>query len=586
VTNRFVLGHVIIGLVLGCHALAHGQTLTSIEVTPADPVLSVGETQPFTAIGTMSDGSMQTLMRAIAIGASSTQNPTFEGHGCAVMDDGTVRCWGFNLYGQLGNGTIVDSSTPVQVSGIWNASAVDAGFHHTVALLEDGAVATWGRNDFGQLGNGSTGGYSDTPGAVVDLPLDPGTGLPLRAIAIAAGDKHTVALLENQTVWSWGWNAKGQLGNNSTVDSPLPVQVENISTATTLTARFRNACVILSDRTIRCWGENEGGQLGDGDSTGYSAIPVQVQGISTAIAIDSGDHHTLAVLDGGEMRAWGRNFEGQLGHGDNTAHPLPVEVLTISTATATTGGDIHSGALLADHTIKCWGRNPAGALGNGVPLPGMNSNVPVDVVNINTATAVVAGGLCTHALLADGSVWSWGENQMGQLGNGAPPTDSSTPVPVSGIFGLVWSSSNTAVAAIDPTTGIATALSPGMTTITATSGGISGSSTLIVSSATGIQEPPVLGRYIDRLEQCQPNPFNPTTLVQYSISRDSHVRLAILNIHGQLVRTLVDAWQGRNAYRVVWDGKDNDGRLVPNGIYMSSLVTGDFKQTRKVVVVR
>ena len=172
--NPFVLVHVTIGLVvLGCSALAHGQTLTSIEVTPTDTALSVDETQPFTAIGTLSDGSMQTLMRAIAIGASSTQKPTFEGHGCAVMQDGTVRCWGFNLYGQLGNGTIVNSSTPVQVSGISNARAVDAGFHHTVALLEDGAVWTWGRNDFGQLGNGSTGGNSDTPGAVVGLPLDP-----------------------------------------------------------------------------------------------------------------------------------------------------------------------------------------------------------------------------------------------------------------------------------------------------------------------------------------------------------------------------------------------------------------------------
>jgi len=142
------------------------------------------------------------------------------------------------------------------------------------------------------------------------------------------------------------------------------------------------------------------------------------------------------------------------------------------------------------------------------------------------------------------------------------------------------------VATIDPTTGIVTALSPGMTTITATSGGISASVSVIVTQTTGIQESPVSGTYSDRLEQCQPNPFNPATLVQYSISRDSHVRLAIFNIHGQLVRTLVDEWQGRNAYRLVWDGKDNDGRLVASGIYISSLVAGDFIQTRKAVLAR
>ena len=584
-TNRFVLWHVIIGLVLGCSALAHGQTLTSIEVTPAGPVLSVGETQPFTAIGTMSDGSMQTLMRAIAIGASSTQLATFEGHGCAVMQDGTVRCWGYNFYGQLGNGTIVDSSTPVQVSGISNARAVDAGLHHTVALLADGAISTWGRNDFGQLGNGSTGGYSATPGAVVGLPLDSGTGLPLRAIAIAVGDKHTVALLENGTVWSWGWNAKGQLGNDSTVDSPLPVQVVNISTATTLTARFRNACVILSDETIRCWGENEGGQLGDGNDTLYSAIPVQVQGISTAIAIDSGDHHTLAVLDGGEMRAWGRNFEGQLGHGDNTDHPLPVAVLGISTATATTGGDIHSGALLADHTIKCWGRNPAGALGNGVPLPGMNSNVPVDVVNISTATAVVAGGLCTHALLADGSVWSWGENELGQLGNGAPPTDSSFPVLVSGIFGLVWSSSNTAVAAIDPTTGIATALSPGMTTITATSGGISASVSLMVSNQVAVTDSPPAARPFE-FASPWPNPAEHTMNFEFELPALAVVRAEVVDVGGRRVLSLLeDGVLAAGSHRLRWDGRDSSGRPVAPGVYLVRISAGAAAAVRRIVVI-
>jgi len=369
-------------------------------------------------------GTGGTGLRAIAIGAGSTTMGTFEGHTFAVMEDGTVRTWGANNEGQLGDGNATprtdankydfDSDVPVAVPGITNAVAMAGGIYHTLVLLGDGTVRAWGNSKFGQLGNGTTT-QSFTP---VEVKLPSGQLLS-NVVEIAAGDYHSVARLNDGTVWGWGWNAYGQLGNGTDVDSPNPVQVVGLpGAATALSARFRGSGVILADadRTLRLWGDNEGGQLGDGNDTGHSNIPVQPVGITDAVALDAGDHHNLVVLGNGQIWAWGRNIEGQLGDGTGVNSPLPVQVSGINNAVAVTGGDIHSGALLADQTAKCWGRNVAGELGNG--QVGGSSKVPVAVLNLTNVTALVAGGLSTHGLLADGTVWGWGQNAHGQLGNG------------------------------------------------------------------------------------------------------------------------------------------------------------------------
>jgi len=399
--------------------------------------------------GTDSGNPEQACRRAIAIGAGSTTIRTFEGHTCAVLEDGTVRCWGANNEGQLGDGNATprtdtnkyafDSDVPREVPGVTNAVAMAGGIYHTVVLLRDGTVRAWGNNRYGQLGNGAKT-QSFTP---VEVRLASGQLLS-NVVEIAAGDYHSVARLKDGTVWSWGWNLYGQLGDGTQVDSPNPVQVIGLpAAATALTARFRGSGVILADanRTMRLWGDNEGGQLGIGNNDGRFSTPVQPLVIADAVALDAGDHHNMVVLGNGQIWAWGRNAEGQLGDGTGVASPLPVQVKGINNAVAVTGGDIHSCALLADRTAKCWGRNVAGELGNGRTG---SSKEPVNVLNLTTFSAVVAGGLSSHGLLADGTVWGWGQNAHGQLGNGrhglnkpdgsgADQEHSAVPVQVVGI---------------------------------------------------------------------------------------------------------------------------------------------------------
>lgn len=393
-----------------------GPTTITITVTDADGAIA-SETFVLTVHGVI----------ATSIGAGSTVLGTFEGHTFAVMEDGTVRTWGANNEGQLGDGNTTprttsnkydfDSDVPIQVPGITNAVAMAGGFYHTVVLLEDGTLRAWGNNRYGQLGDGTTA-QSFTPVEVRTASGQLLTGV----VEIAAGDYHTVARRNDGTVWSWGWNAFGQLGNGTDTNSSYPVQVMGLTLpATALTARFRGSAVILTDGTMRTWGDNEGGQLGDGNDTGHSNIPVTPayadgNPIRDAVALDAGDHHNMVVLANGEIWAWGRNAEGQLGDGTSINSPRPVRVQGVSNAIAVTGGDIHSGALLADLTAISWGRNVAGELGTG--QIGQKATAPVAVLNLQTFASLVAGGLSTHGLLADGTVWGWGQNRHGQLGDG------------------------------------------------------------------------------------------------------------------------------------------------------------------------
>src|SRR6266545_456566 len=382
----------------------------AITVTPANPTISVGQTQQFTATGV----------------DIATAGAAGDYHTCALLQNGAARCWGLNSTGQLGDGSTTNSATPVAVVGIAGAAAVTSGGGHTCARFPDGTVECWGQNDVGQLGNGST------------------------------------------------------------TNSATPVTVSGITTATVVSSGYFHTCAVLQDGTVRCWGDNTYGQLGDGTtiippavrggpSTAHSATPVTVSGISTAVTVSAADgFHTCALLQDGTVRCWGLNYSGQLGNGSTTDSSTPVTVSGISTAVAVSIGVIHTCASLQDGTVRCWGDNSTGQLGNGSTT---NSSTPVTVSGITTATVVTSGYNDACALLQGGSLQCWGINSYGQLGNGTT-TDAHTPVAVAGI-GVTWTSSDSTVATINAT-GLTTGVSPGSTTITATSGGRSGNTTLTV----------------------------------------------------------------------------------------------------------
>ncbi len=346
------------------------------------------------------------------------------GHTCAVMLDGSVKCWGWNLSGQLGNGTRTDSRLPANVAGLSGpVRALAAGDQHTCALLENGSVACWGANASGQLGDGSQI-RSNTPVAV--------GGLGSAVRQISAGAAHTCALLEHNTVVCWGDDQSGQLGDAGRENRSAPVEVTGLAGEVEyVSAGSSHTCAVLRDRRIQCWGFNGEGQLGDG-TVKSRRIPGNVPGYSGGtMAISAGWSNTCALGTAGGIRCWGLNGGGQLGDGTFDDNPAPVEVRGLASgriSVAVGGG--HACALSATGGVKCWGRNNRGQLGGGTAS---DQNAPVDVAGLpEQITAIAAGKEHTCALTIRGGVKCWGANDSGQLGDGTT-SDNGKPVDVLGL---------------------------------------------------------------------------------------------------------------------------------------------------------
>ena len=364
-------------------------------------------------------------------------------HTCALLADGTVRCWGFNVAGELGNNTTTQQPAPVLVllGGLIGVTAITAGTLHTCALLADGTVKCWGADESGELGIPLSpptcvgAPCRTTPVDVIGLPSTPGT-----VSAIAAGEDHTCALLADGTVDCWGDNSIGELGRGTTGGtSPTPMRVDPpfFSTAPGVIAIAAGGptCALLADGTVKCWGDNVSGDLGNGTLV-PSSTPVVVSGLTNAVAITVGGSHPCALLADGTVRCWGRNDSGQLGTGTKIDSPTPTPVCVVPNCTANSGelnnviaitaGAFHSCALLADGTARCWGSNLMGDLGNGTQ---MDSPIPVVVSGLTNAVAIKAGFEQSSASLADGTARCWGMSGAGQLGDGSPVTMIATPTP-------------------------------------------------------------------------------------------------------------------------------------------------------------
>ena len=250
---------------------------------------------------------------AVSSVATAAQLALGSAHSCARLNNGTVRCWGSNGSGQLGNGTTTDSAVPVTVSAISAAKDLDGGLSHTCAIAGASAeVFCWGFNVFGQLGNG---GNTDS-----STPVS--TGLTSMA-AVSTGLAHSCAVSNAGAVQCWGVNASGQLGDGTTANQTSPVAVTGISDAKGIALGNSHSCVILDTGAVQCWGVNASGQLGNGTTTD-SLTPVDVFGISQALTLSVGAGHTCVLSSTGYIECWGQNTAGQLGNGTTANSAVPV----------------------------------------------------------------------------------------------------------------------------------------------------------------------------------------------------------------------------------------------------------------------
>ena len=280
-------------------------------------------------------------------------------HNLVLKADGTVWGWGDGSYGELGDGKATDSIEPVRASGLTGVTAIAAfgerGGSHSLALKRDGTVWAWGQNYFGELGDGTTTDRH-TPVQVSDL-----TGVT----AIACGYRFSLALKSDGSVWAWGWyDCCREWYEGTRANHPTPVQVSGLTGIAAISAVCRNGLALKKDGSVWAWGDNRHGQLGVG-TTADRETPVQVSGLTGVTAIAMGSGHCLALKGDGTVWAWGANDDGQLGDGTKTERLTPVQVSGLSKMTAITGANSYSLALKADGTVWAWGWNAWGELGDG-----------------------------------------------------------------------------------------------------------------------------------------------------------------------------------------------------------------------------
>lgn len=359
-----------------------------------------------------------TVIPEVASKVAATYNSS-----CLLTAAGEVYCWGDNTYGKLGNGNTTAQTKPVRASALTGKyTDLAAGYHgHVCALKNDSTVWCWGNGSYGQLGNGANSS-SSTPQQVSGLS---------NVRSISSGYYHSCAIKNDGSMWCWGQGAAvGDPGDGKTSNRNIPVQVYGMSSGVLSMGTGNGySCASKSDGSVWCWGNGGDGRLGDGSAVTRTQ-PSRVSGLSNVVAMTGGYHHTCAVKSDKTVACWGNPQDYQLGNGVNSGtFYTPQPVIGLANTYLLTSGDHHSCAIRTDRTVVCWGANGYGQLGDGatgtrkelVTVPGMS--------NVTSITTI--GYHHTCASKSDGSVWCWGENNAGQLGDGTK-VNKSSPTRVSG----------------------------------------------------------------------------------------------------------------------------------------------------------
>lgn len=379
--------------------------------------------------------------RAYAVQSTATdltQIVAGQEHVCGIKGDGTVLCWGYNLYGELGNGTTpTNSPTPVAVSSLANAVSLGTSRVHTCAVLADGTVKCWGRDSFAECGTGTAlAAGRSTPVTVAGV-----SGV----VQVGGGDGYTCARLADGTAKCWGRDTGDRLGNGgSDADSPTPVNVPLTAVAAgvfDVSLDHEHGCAVASDGVAKCWGRSNDGQLGGtsivsvpATTTNAAYLTLVDHGSDRVRNVETGGAHSCYVNQAGALYCWGQNTYGQLGLGNTTPFSTPQLVSTVSNVKSVALGEASTCALLADGTVRCWGRN-GGAAADGRLIPGgatLNVTSPTLVTGLGAkkirALAVGKSHQCAVDTL--GVPYCWGLNDLRQVDPQSATTGALAPTAV------------------------------------------------------------------------------------------------------------------------------------------------------------
>ena len=411
--------------------LLFGMSASSILYSDDRAELSEGDSALNTHSGLNFPGSTHgSILSLTAIGAAYNYT-------CVVMDNNAMKCWGRGGQGYLGNGDSYTVHVPVNV----NHNAADAvemsgaDGHHTCLMTTNGSLYCWGEDWNGQIGHGHYGGWWDEPHGPTRLAGK-------AAVTVVTGLHHTCAIAVDLTLYCWGQDTNGQVGNGpgtGNVDSPEEIDLPAGRTAVAINAGADATCVILDDGSGMCWGLNMNGHLGVGNnsSTNYPAPISVLPANRSLVALDVGFKHTCGILDDGLVYCWGNNTHGQFGDGtnDHSIYPRAASLPPGRTAISIDAGSHHTCAILDDSSAYCWGRNDYGQLGDGTTN---NSSTPVSVLMPSGlgVAEITTGNYHSCAVATNGSVYCWGAHEEGALGLGQG-VDSDVPafVDIGAVYG-------------------------------------------------------------------------------------------------------------------------------------------------------
>jgi alpha-tubulin suppressor-like RCC1 family protein len=336
--------------------------------------------------------------------------------------------WGFNDYGEVGNGTFAPQPSPVAVTLPASVVQIAEGIDDSAAVLANGTLATWGADFYGQIGDGQGPDQRPAPFVVPGL-----TGIT----QVAIGGSHMLALDSGGTVWSWGDNSSGQLGNGATSSiegsDPTPVPVPGLTGITQIAAGDRHSLALRSDGTVWAWGDNSYGQLGDG-TTAAEDRPERVPGLTGITRITAGDDISYAIRAGGTVLAWGDNSTGLLGNGTAAGiSPVPVAVPGLTGVTSISSSLDGSGTLAlvgSSGTMWSWGNDTYGENGDGTTTP----RYTPAATSLTGVTRVSAGMGSSAAVLASGKLLTWGDDTLDELGRSG--VNATIPEPVTTLAGV------------------------------------------------------------------------------------------------------------------------------------------------------